>query len=354
MKLYDFAPAPNPRRVRIFLAEKGIALPMVQVNLRANEQFSPAFRAVNADCTVPVLELDDGTRIADVLAICVYFETAQPEPPLMGVGAQDRADVAAWQRRVERDGFLAVVEAFRNSTPGFKGRALPGADDYEQIPALAERGRARLGRFFAMMDASLAGDYAAVLTQFHVDYYSTDQPWAEGTLDYASAHGVPIWNADQWLDFVETRHDANFTDLAWNNIAGTLSFNLAATTTVGISLTTMLPLSYGGRNLQTVTLDRNPASFSSQTIKGVAAAGAVVPTYPDGVMTLVHGSAAVPDASSMGDDRIVFAFLGADGRFMLSEPISLKVGRLNWTPDWPRQPRDQWRRGRFTTSDAQS
>ena len=156
MKLYDFAPAPNPRRVRIFLAEKGIALPMIQVNLRGNEQFSPAFRAVNADCTVPVLELDDGARIADVLAICVYFETAQPEPPLMGVGALDRANVAAWQRRVERDGFLAVVEAFRNSTPGFKRRALPGPDDYEQIPALAERGRARLGKFFGMMNACLA------------------------------------------------------------------------------------------------------------------------------------------------------------------------------------------------------
>jgi glutathione S-transferase len=156
MKLYDFAPAPNPRRVRMFLAEKGITLPMVQVNLRANEQFSPVFRAVNADCTVPVLELDNGTRIADVMAICIYFETSQPEPPLMGVGAQDRADVAAWQRRVEREGFLAVVEAFRNSTPGFKGRALPGPDDYEQIPALAERGRARLGKFFATMNTRLA------------------------------------------------------------------------------------------------------------------------------------------------------------------------------------------------------
>ena len=156
MKLYDCAMAPNPRRVRIFLAEKGIALPTVQVDLRANEQFSPAFRAVNADCTVPVLELDDDKRIADVLAICVYFEALQPEPPLMGVGAQDRANVAAWQRRVEREGFLAVVEAFRNSTPGFKGRALPGPDDYEQIPALAERGRARIGKFFGMMNASLA------------------------------------------------------------------------------------------------------------------------------------------------------------------------------------------------------
>jgi glutathione S-transferase len=156
MKLYDCTPAPSPRRVRIFLAEKGITVPTVQVDLRADEQFSPAFRAVNPDCTVPVLALDDGTCIADVMAICVYFEALQPEPPLMGVGAQDRAIVTAWQRRVERDGFFAVAEAFRNSTPAFKGRALPGRDDYEQIPALVERGRARVGRFFAMLDVRLA------------------------------------------------------------------------------------------------------------------------------------------------------------------------------------------------------
>jgi glutathione S-transferase len=156
MKLYDYAVAPNPRRVRIFLAEKGIAVPTIQVDLRANEQFSPTFRVVNPDCTVPVLELDDGVRIADVMAICVYFETLRPEPPLMGVGAQDRANVTAWQRRVERDGFFAVAEAFRNSTPAFKGRALPGVDDYEQIPALVERGRARVAKFFRVLDACLA------------------------------------------------------------------------------------------------------------------------------------------------------------------------------------------------------
>ena len=86
MKLYDYAPAPNPRRVRMFLAEKGIALPTVQVDLRANAQFTPEFRAINPDCTVPVLELDDGTRISDVMAICVYFEVLQPKPALMGIG----------------------------------------------------------------------------------------------------------------------------------------------------------------------------------------------------------------------------------------------------------------------------
>lgn len=156
MKFYDCTIAPSPRRVRIFLAEKGITLPTIQVDLRKGEQFSDAFRAVNPDCTVPVLELDDGARIADILAICVYFENVQPAPALMGVDAHDRAVVTAWQRRVERDGFFAVAEAFRNSTPAFKTRALPGPDDYEQIPALAERGRARMQKFYKLMDARFA------------------------------------------------------------------------------------------------------------------------------------------------------------------------------------------------------
>ena len=156
MKFYDCAIAPSPRRVRIFLAEKGITVPTIQVDLRKGEQFGEAFRAVNPDCTVPVLELDDGTRISDSLAICVYLEQTRPEPPLMGASAVERATVAEWQRRAERDGFLAVAEAFRNSTPAFKTRALPGPDDYVQIPALIERGRARTQAFFKLMNARLA------------------------------------------------------------------------------------------------------------------------------------------------------------------------------------------------------
>jgi len=156
MKFYDCAIAPSPRRVRMFLAEKGITVPTIQVDLRKGEQFGEVFRAVNPDCTVPVLELDDGTRIYDSLAICVYLEQTRPEPPLMGASAVERATVAEWQRRAERDGFLAVAEAFRNSTPAFKTRALPGPDDYPQIPALVERGRARTQAFFKIMNARLA------------------------------------------------------------------------------------------------------------------------------------------------------------------------------------------------------
>jgi glutathione S-transferase len=156
MKFYDCATAPSPRRVRIFLAEKGISIETVQVDLRNGEQFTPAFRGINPDCTVPALALDDGTVIGDAIAICGYLEELHPEPPLIGSTPQERAVVNALNRQIERDGFFAAMEAFRNAAKGLKGRALPGPYDYEQIPELAERGRARIGHFFRAMDERLA------------------------------------------------------------------------------------------------------------------------------------------------------------------------------------------------------
>jgi len=156
MKLYDYAPAPNPRRVRIFLAEKGIEVPTEQVDLRARQNIGPDYLAINAYGTVPVLELDNGTRICESVAICRYFEALQPEPPLMGTDAEDQALVEMWQRRVEFNGFMAAGEAFRNSVPGFKDRALAGPVPVPQIAELAERGRARLPRFYAFLDEVLA------------------------------------------------------------------------------------------------------------------------------------------------------------------------------------------------------
>ena len=155
MKLYDCTTAPSPRRVRIFLAEKGLAVPTVQIDLRHGEQLGGAFRAINADATVPVLELDSGTRITDIVGICRYLEETHPAPPLMGVGAEDKAVVESCERWCEREGFYAAMEAFRNATPGLKDRALPGPENYPQIPALAERGRTRLQHFFARLDAQL-------------------------------------------------------------------------------------------------------------------------------------------------------------------------------------------------------
>jgi glutathione S-transferase len=156
LKFYDCATAPSPRRVRIFLAEKGLTVPTVQVDLRNGEQFTPAFRALNPACTVPVLELDNGATITDILSICRYFEELYPDPPLMGQSSEERAVIGSWLWRIEWDGFYGAMDAFRNSTPGFKGRALPGLERYEQIPALAERGRARVQHFFAWIDTRLA------------------------------------------------------------------------------------------------------------------------------------------------------------------------------------------------------
>jgi len=207
MKLYDCATAPSPRRVRIFLAEKGIVVPTVQVDLRNGEQFTPAFRAVNPDATVPVLQLDDGTRIADAIGICVYFEASQRDPPLMGNDARSRALITAAQRRAERDGFYAVMEALRNATPGLKGRALPGPDDYEQIPALAERGRARVARFFAALDEELAG------REFLCgERYSIADITALVAIDFAKwiKLGVPesCMHLRRWYDAVASRPSA--------------------------------------------------------------------------------------------------------------------------------------------------
>ncbi len=104
MKFYDCATAPSPRRVRIFLAEKGLTVPAVQVDLRNGEQFSPAFRALNPACTVPVLELDSGAAITDVIAICRYLEELHPEPALMGRSAEERAVIESWRRWISRGG----------------------------------------------------------------------------------------------------------------------------------------------------------------------------------------------------------------------------------------------------------
>jgi glutathione S-transferase len=207
MKFYDYAPAPSPRRVRIFLAEKGIALPTVQIDLRKGEHFTESFRAINPDCTVPVLELDDGTRITDAVGICVYFEAVRPTPPLMGSDPLSRAIVVAAQRRAEREGFSAVMEAFRNFTPGMKGRSIPGPDDYAQIPALAERGRARVLRFFETMEAELAGrDFVC-----GPDYSIADITTLV-TVDFARAIKLAIpdqcVNLRRWHDEVSARPSA--------------------------------------------------------------------------------------------------------------------------------------------------
>jgi glutathione S-transferase len=134
MKLYDYTMAPNPRRVRIFIAEKGLDIENIAVDLGAKAQMEDAYRAKNPELLVPALELDDGTIIGESMAICRYLEEVHPEPPLLGRTAIEKATVEMWQRRMEMNGLAAVAEAFRNTVPGFAGRAIAGPHDYDQIP----------------------------------------------------------------------------------------------------------------------------------------------------------------------------------------------------------------------------
>lgn len=122
MKIYDSNTAPNPRRVRIFLAEKGIQVPYEQVDLVKAINREPEFRQKNPMMTVPVLELDDGTCIAETVAICRYFEELYPNPPLMGVDTKDRAIVEMWQRRMELELLIPIADAFRQRHDFFKGK----------------------------------------------------------------------------------------------------------------------------------------------------------------------------------------------------------------------------------------
>ena len=160
--LYDCATAPSPRRARILLAEKGIAHDTVQVDLRRGEQLGDAYRRVNPQCTVPALRTEEGAILTDNAAITAYLEARCPLPPLLGVSALEKAEVASWNWRVEFEGLMAIAEALRNSTPSMADRALPGPVNYAQIPELAQRGLARLQQFLDTLDARLEGrDFVA-------------------------------------------------------------------------------------------------------------------------------------------------------------------------------------------------
>ena len=131
-----------------------------------------------------------------------------------------------------------------------------------------------------IIDASLAGYYSALMTQFHVDYYENGDPqvWAEGTMDYANSHGVPIWNADEWLTYTETRHDAKFSNITWDGFLREMSFNLEAANVAGVNLTTLLPANQYGYNLSSVLLDGAQVAFTLQDVNAVGSAFVSVPS----------------------------------------------------------------------------
>lgn len=150
MKLYDLSAGANPRRVRIFLAEKGVEVPKVEVDMMKGENQTPEFLALNPLGRLPVLELDDGTILTESVAICRYFEELHPEPPLFGRTALERAQVEMWNRRMELEIMVPAAMTFQHTHDFWKGRL-------EQVPAWGEQCRDKVMERFAWLDGELAG-----------------------------------------------------------------------------------------------------------------------------------------------------------------------------------------------------
>jgi glutathione S-transferase len=150
MKLYDAGRAPNPRRVRVFLAEKGVTVPIISIDLARLEHKAPAYVAINPLQRTPALELDDGTVISESIAICRYFEELHAEPPLFGTGALERARVEMWQRRLEFGLLGTVAAVFRHLHPAMAEMEVP------QVAAWGETNKPRVIEFLRFLDGELA------------------------------------------------------------------------------------------------------------------------------------------------------------------------------------------------------
>lgn len=184
MIFYDCSTAPSPRRARIVLAEKNVPHDVINIDMTKGEQMSPAFLDINPGQTIPALKLDNGHVLTDNAGIAAYLEAEYPDPPLLGRSSIEKAKIASWQSRIESGFAMAIANAFRNSHPTMKGRALPGPENYEQIPELAERGLAQIEAFFRTLESHL------INRQFIVgDQLSIADITAGVTMDFARVVG---------------------------------------------------------------------------------------------------------------------------------------------------------------------
>ena len=208
MKFYDCATAPSPRRVRMFIAEKALEIPTIEVCLASGEQHGEAFGQLNPFRTVPALELDDGTVLNTTSGICHYLEALHPTPALMGEDAAQRGRVADLEWRIEQEGFLAVGESFRNRSKAFKNNALTGAKEYAQISELVDRGRTRAEFFMRWLDGQLLEREFVSGDQFTIADIT-----AFVTLEFAKwiklEPEVGLSNLHRWYLAVAARESAN-------------------------------------------------------------------------------------------------------------------------------------------------
>ena len=187
LKLYHAANSPNSRRVRIFLAEKGLRPTLIPVDLGAGEQHSDAYRAINPRRVVPAMVLEDGTTIGEVPAIMRYLDEAFPETPMLGATPKDKGLVVMWERFAELEGFAVVMEGVRNRAERLTGRAIAGPHGYEQIPALVARSMLRVKNFLIDMNERLEQVSFVAGEQF-----SAADITALVTIDFAKALDISI------------------------------------------------------------------------------------------------------------------------------------------------------------------
>lgn len=208
MKLYHSNGSPNARRVRMLIAEKGLDVELVPVDLGSREQHSNAYLAINPRGVVPALVLDDGTVIGEAPTIMRYLDDASAPPSLYGTTPAEKAVVAMWERRMETEGFAAVMEGVRNAAGGLKGRAISGLHGYEQIPDLIDRSKQRVANFYDDLEAQL-GRSAYVAG----DRFSAADITALATVDFATkAFSMPIPEGrsavKRWYAVVSSRSSA--------------------------------------------------------------------------------------------------------------------------------------------------
>jgi glutathione S-transferase len=207
MKLWDCQMAPNPRRARIFIAEKGLDIPRQEVNILAGENLKPEYLKINSWGLLPALELDDGNVIVEAPCIFRYLETFHPEPNLLGRDALETARIGAWERFAEQNGMGAIGESFRNQCEPLATRALPGFAGVKILPELVERGRQRAAWFFQQVEKRLAE--SAYLAG---DRFSAADVTALCAIDFGNAVGLPIpkdnANTLRWHKAVSARPSA--------------------------------------------------------------------------------------------------------------------------------------------------
>ncbi len=207
MKLFDMTGAPNPRRVRVFLAEKGIDIEKVQGDIIEGENLQSDYLSINPRGVLPTLQLDDGTIIDETTAICRYFEETTPSPALYGQDAKSKALIESWLRQIEGDCFTPTADVLRNSNSVFENRSIPGTNNTPQIPALSDRGTDRVLAFYSRLNKHLEN------SQFLVgDAFSMADITAMCTIDFAEYVGIAVpadlSNLSKWREKVNSRPSA--------------------------------------------------------------------------------------------------------------------------------------------------